>query len=498
MNNSKHATKWGLWAAAFILLAWFAAAPNRMQAQNTGDNAVGNGGTVTNSKAFIDASAFEGLLAPVGDLCSVLNYIYSSANTANPIPPTGAVIDARGIAVGIGAPCANTNPWPTSGTVPPTTVLLPAGTIEIVSTWQVPSGTHIIGERRNTNIYPSTSFTGSYMIEMGPSSCTAGSAPVVIEDVTLEGASSTPYPDINGIDNECSGAHSYIDHVIIQLAGIGLHIASGASGSGPYSNINYIADKFCYNNLGETCPSRCVEISAQTRGIRGMTCTMYSTSSSTNKKDAAVLLDGVDNVIEDVHFEGFYNGILVGDTAIAAGSSLINVTSGTGQGPTVNAIHICNPGNPATSTSCTAYTVTSTNTPGDITISQVVNNTVNNTGTNAYSAALILDDLTSTAVGVSPGSSIEYTAGIYAVGRSMAGGYSRFSTTNTNTSSQTSTNPATPVWATASLGASQLPETPCPIGSIFSNAAGTTGSKDTIYVCQFNSGGTATQWTGLY
>jgi hypothetical protein len=483
MRFAKTVARWNL-AAVLAVLA-ISGFPVSLQAQSLGNNTVYNASNATtNSTAYIDASAFAKDAngpASASDLCTVLNYIYS---TSGIIPSTGAVIDARGIAVGMSNPCT-ASPWNGVSSPPPTTVLLPPGGIFIPNTWVVPSGTHLIGERRNTNFGITSAFpTGNFMIQMGPSSpcsCPAtGCAPVVVQDIALE---PTATLDINGIDNECSGPLSYLDHIaFFDVAGIGLKIGPGAADSGPYTTLTYGAGSYCETN--QPCPSRCVEIQAPTRGLHSMTCTMASTTTSTNKKDAAILLDANNNSIEGIHFEGFYDGVLVGDTASAAGSVLLHLTSGNGAGPVTNTVHICNPGNPASGTSCTSYT---NNTPGDIAISQVVNNTNN--------SHLIQDDVTGTSVGIAPGLTKEYTAGLYTLGEVVGGGYSRFSTTTTTTSSQ-GTTPATPVWGVANLG-STTPATPCPIGSIFSNPGGTSGSSDTIFVCEFNSTGTATQWTGV-
>jgi hypothetical protein len=481
MTIKKRTGNWS-WLVATLAVLGLYAAPINSKAQVPGNNAVwsGSSASVTASTAFIDASVFAHNTnghASLNDLCSVLSYIYSSANTFNPIPATGAVIDARGIPVGASSQCANTNPWP--ATAPPTTVLLPAGVITIFSTWQVPSGTHLIGQRRNTIISPcvynGTSclfVTGSYLMDMGPTSCScpaAGCPPVVVEDVTFQGSQSAPYANYNGIDNECSGALSYVDHIVFDLAGIGLHIAAGAAGSGPYSNINYIGSTYCnVNNLGSSCPSHCVEIMAPTRGVHGITCTLNTHAASPAITNGGILLDASNNSIEDIHIEGFYDGVLIGDSAAAGALSLLHLTSGDGglnSGPVMNTVHIS-----------TSFPVT------DVAISQVVNNT--------SGGDLIKDDVTNTIVGTGT-SGHEYSAGLYALGEvvpgTVAAGYSRFSTTTT----KSSTTAATPVWGVAAL-TSGTPPTPCSVGAIFSNTNGAIGSSNTIYVCQ-----SSTTWSPL-
>jgi len=461
-----------------VLLISFSTLSSYVHAQVLGDNTIyGAGASTTNSKAFIDASAFATSAAgPAGgnDFCKILSYIYSASNTVNPIPAAGAVIDARGIATGSGVPCATgVNPWPTSGTVPPTTVLLPPGGLFLAGTWQVPSGTHLIGERRTTNLNPVSGVfpSGAFMIQMGPSSCScpaSGCPPVVLEYLTLQNTGTTP-AYVSGIDNECSGPGSYVDHIVMfQIGGVGIKVGANAAGSGPYTSINYGGSGYCMG-LGNTvsCPSQCVNLLASTRGVHGITCTMKSTTATNRSDEAAIHVNG-QNSLEDLHFEGFYDGVVLGDASSAAGSSVLNVTSGNGgtsSGPVINAIHICNP------TSHVGACLSTATATGDVTISGVTNNT--NIG------LLIQDDVTSTSVGNPPGSSHEFVTGLYALGKPAAGGNSRFSITPATTPS-----PGTPTWAAA---ASASPSAPCPVGSVYSNTNGTT-KLNTIYVCKISSG----------
>ena len=451
---------------------------------NAGNNAIWvNSSTISPSTAYIDADAFSasnGGPPTNTDLCLTLQYIYA---TAGLIPAGGAVIDARGIAVGLSKPCT-VNPW-AGLTPPPTTVLLPAGGIFLQAMWTVPSGTHLIGQRRNTNIglAPTNTIGTGFMIRMGPAapcSCPAtGCAPVVLEQVTLQ-PTSTVSTYVAGIDNECSGPLSYLDHVnFYQLAGVGLFVGSGAAGSGPYTALSYTAGDYCFNNSGP-CPSQCVNLQATTRGVHGITCTMQS-NTSTNRADEAAIIVNAQNSIEDIHIEGFYDGVLVGSTGSAAGSTLLHLTSGNGgssSGPVLNTVHICNPASPAPNTACTGY---ASSNAGDIFISDVTNNTGNG-------GLLIKDDVTSTSVGVPPGSSIEYVTGLYSLGEALAGGYSRFSTTTATTPS-----PGTPTWGVANLGSSS-PSTPCPAGSVFSNTGGSS-KADAVYVCEFS--GSSTVWNAV-
>lgn len=454
-------------------------------AQTSGNNAVSSGAGTIASTAFIDASAFYGSSIGGTNICAIINYVYNNVSLGN-----GAVIDARGIAIGSSHPCT-VNPWnAVSSSVAPTTLLLPGGTIYINTQWTVPSGTHVIGEGRSTILSLASTWTAptnNYMIQMGPSTCPGG-APVVLEQLSFQPASSNAGDNINGIDNECSGALSYVDHIVfLWLSGVGIHVGSGAAGSGPYTNINYAAGDYCENQgIGTVCPSQCVNLQGATRGVHGITCTMASTTSNFRTDEAAIHLDAA-NSIEDTHFEGFYDGIVVGDTASAAGSSLLHLTSGNGgssSGPVINTVHICNPA--SLSGACTNYGGSSTADLGDITISQVTNNT--NVG------VLIKDDVTSTNIGVPPGSSVEYVTGLYSLGQIVAGASATLGYTRLNSSAATSTSPVAgaPIWATAS---STTPATPCPIGSMFSNTGGTS-KTNTIYVCESNGSG-GTEWNAV-
>ena len=149
-------------------------------AQSSGNNAISSGAGTIASTAFIDASAFYGSTIGGTNICAILNYIYTPANHL--IPAGGAVIDARGIAVGQSPTSrqCTTNPWNGVTSPPPTTVLLPGGTIYISAQWTVPSGTHIIGEGRYTILTLTSTWTApanNYMIQMGPASCPGGVLP---------------------------------------------------------------------------------------------------------------------------------------------------------------------------------------------------------------------------------------------------------------------------------------------------------------------------------
>jgi len=203
-------------AVLFILMR-FLTCPTPVHAQGTGtqgQNAVfGSSGCCVGSSAFLDASA---LAANVNnpDFCSVLNYVL-----LNKVPTTGAVIDARGLpgTTGTSMRCS-ASPWAGITSPPPSTILLPPGTIVISSPWGLPSNTHLIGEGDNdpSNSTPGTTIqvSGSFLapgplIQFGSS---AGATGISVERLTLDGKGMT---STNGIVNQYAGTNSYVDHVAL-------------------------------------------------------------------------------------------------------------------------------------------------------------------------------------------------------------------------------------------------------------------------------------------
>jgi hypothetical protein len=110
-----------------------------------GQNAVYYSGSPTPSPAFIDASMFAGSVSSP-NFCSVLNYVLNPLNGI--IPSTGAVIDARGLpdSTPPTSMTCSASPWVGITNPLPSTILLPAGTIQISSSWVLPSNTRLIGE----------------------------------------------------------------------------------------------------------------------------------------------------------------------------------------------------------------------------------------------------------------------------------------------------------------------------------------------------------------
>lgn len=385
----RSASSWMFLAIVAVLACWLSAFPAVAQ---RGQDAVYNSSNgVTNSPAFIDASMFG---AQNTDICAVLNFIMSPGHG---YPLAGAVIDARGLpgTTGTGMTCT-ASPWAGITNPPPSTILLPAGTIVIPTTWVLPSNTRLVGEGENNPLSskPGTTIqavSGALllaMIQFGSSS----SSGISVEQLTLDGQAQA----VHGIENRFSQANTYVDHVTLyQILGTGLLISSSgtssATNSGPYTDITF--DTGGYSGAPSTACAQIIGTSG-TRGIHGLKC-----KSETQDANAAVLVDASNNSIEDVTIVGFYDGILVGANAAAQSNVLVNIIGDTAAGSTpVNAVHISNH-----------------NTVTDLSIMGASNSGLSGTYT-------IQDDVTGPHL-------LDQTIGIYALGESAGSGvHSRFST----------------------------------------------------------------------
>jgi hypothetical protein len=273
---------WMYLGIAAVLACGLSAFPTLANAQGTeGQDAVYSAsGGVVGSSSFIDASQF-GL--STSNICKVLNGILSGSG----YPATGAVIDARGLpgTTGTSMTCTTANPSPWAGITspPPSIILLPSGTIQIPSTWILPSKTHLIGEGVEippapsnlssvpaTNIQALSNFS-SPMIQFGSSSVCSSSvcSGISVEQLTLNGNGQS----IDGIDNEYSQTNTYVDHIALyQILANGLLISSSGSGSainsGPYTNIT-----FDTGGSSGTVSTVCARLATSgTRGIHGLRC----------------------------------------------------------------------------------------------------------------------------------------------------------------------------------------------------------------------------------
>jgi hypothetical protein len=440
--------------SAPILLYWISVVPTAagQGASLQGQDAVYNSSsTATNSPSFIDASMFKGNAT---DICGVLKFIFSTLYPAN-----GAVIDARGLNSGNTNMTCSASPWAGIRNPPPSTILLPTGTIQIPSTWVLPSKTHLIGEGveipppPNLNNVPGTNIQAmnnfsSPMIQFGSSSVcsSSGCSGISVEQLTLNGNGQS----IDGIDNQYSQTNTYVDHVALyQILAAGLSVSNvpggnfSATNSGPYTNIT-----FDTGGSSGTSTTVCARLATSgTRGIHGLRC-----KSETNDAPAAVLLDGSNNSIEDVTIVGFFDGVLVGSNAAARSNVLVNVIGDTSEPPgdltPVNAVHISNH-----------------NTVTDLSIMGVSNSGLSGTHT-------IEDDVTLPSA--SPWISGTSVA-IYALGRADRGGYTRLTTSL-----------SVPHWT---VGTTAPPTSGgCTRGSLYSCTNGTSGVN-----CG-NSVGTAALW----
>jgi hypothetical protein len=479
-NTKKQVSSSGV--ATILLFLFGLSISSPVEAQTIEPGSVGNSavyqgsGQVTGSSAMIDASVFPG-----NDVCAKINAVLTSPS----FPSRGAVIDARGILVpAVVLNCMTGSPWqgtPPANGWPPATILLPPGAITIHNTWVLPNGTRIIGERRNTTtMLPAPDLPdGSTMVQMGandPAVCPKlGGLPVCkgigVQWITFDGEFRNPPTGapLNGVDNEVSQDLSFVDHSAFRfLEGFGVKVGPGAANSGPYSNLVFAAGG---TTQGETPETAAVIFQASTRGLHGMTCTANGDAYGCTHLQAG------NNTVENIHIEGFVDGVVVGDSAPSggrvAGVVMMSIDAGHGgnTGPVVNVIHICDPSNPAPGTACSA---------GNWSISDVtVLGATAEFGTVASPVA-IQDDLSDATLLTSNTSATD--VGLYVLGEPVTIGtntaYSRFTTTFVTNQGQ-----PVPAWGVGDLGSTEQLPTPCATGTVFSNTASRLDSNHTLYVC---------------
>jgi hypothetical protein len=447
-------------SAIWIFSLWCATAPQRASAQTVtgsqklGDNAIWtNSTTITGSSAFIDASVFSGT-----DICAKIANALSSSSF-----PAGGVLDARAVLTGSLGTCAS-SPSDLLSSPPAATILLPAGVITLPDTWVLGNQMRIIGEGRGqTTITPSSTFStskGSALLQMGSSSCTTTSpcTGIVISELWVQGNTGETVP-ADGIDNPYAGAFSYVEHATVSyFTGNGLLIegavaSSGsntylADGSGPYSDL--IISNVSTGTSAATASTTCINLQAQTRGIHGLTCT------ANGSPTAGSYLDGSNNTIEDVHFEGVITGVLVGSQHVAAGNSVINVSGADGSGPVDYDIQVSS----------------NTQTGGSPNVSDLTLEGISPYG--FIKDFVVLDNLTGVSIPKAD------NVALYALGNSFGSGYSLFSTTPVTPSSSVPTN-GLPTWGVGGTNLGSTTETCNTPGALYSNTAGGTGS--TVFVC---------------
>jgi hypothetical protein len=192
------------------------------------------------------------------------------------------------------------------------------------------------------------------------------------------------------------------------------------------------------------------------------------------------------DTIEDVHVEGFYDAVVVGDNANnqnaqVSGNTLLNINAASGKGPVFNTVHIC-AGVAVPNTACNTTTGTP---PMDLALFGI-----RMVPGQFYAGTPIRDDLNGVNVNTPSANNIPASVAMYILGEQVQNSaqHSRFSTAFTGlTQSSTPTPLPVPSWG---VGTSPAPTGGCNgIGSLYSNTTG--GAKSTIYVC------TATGWVPI-
>ena len=208
-----------------------------------------------------------------------------------------------------------------------------------------------------------------------------------------------------------------------------------------------------------------------TRGIHGLTCTRKGSGTHGGTGPAGIFLNSPNNTLEDIHFEGFIDGIRVGSQVPNSGQTidtsanvLINVNGGTSSLDTMtNVVRVCAP-------SGTGACGNSNNIVGDLTMEAI--SATRSCSTNCNMTNVIEDDLTSTNIPFL--NQIETSVAEYVLGESVFGGYSKYAT-----------SPVTGI-ATWGVGAAK-PTSSCQSGSLFSNTSGVAGGPGgnyTLWVCK--------------
>jgi len=448
-NANTPVSRWTRPACAVVLVALYVMCSSAASAQATlGYNIVQGSTGNLDSSSFLDASAFTGT-----DVCAKL---YAAISATYPTGPR--VVDGRGLNSGnTTMTCASgSTPWQqgSSSTLHQSIVLLPAGTITINTTWIIPAQTQVFGEGpRNTTIVANTGFSGDMIEFGGAANCSSQCFAIGVSDLMVNGNSQS----INGIVNSWAGEQSYVNNVSIhEVAETGLYIGSGGTNSGPYTNLSITSVS------SGVAATACVKIEgASTRGFHGMTCTSDYIE-STGGPTAGVYLDGDSNTIEDLHFEGFHDGIVVGDIGMARGNVIFNVTGSGGgnSGAIDNVVEICS------STAVSPCTVAS-----DVTDLSLLG--INANQGQFHTVYMVKDDETSTDI-AAPAYPAQGFLGLYALGEKIGSGYSRFVT-------NTSGAPEIPTWGVGST----VPGSSCTgqNGSLFSNTGVIVSNPATLWAC---------------
>jgi hypothetical protein len=503
------------WTVVGVVIAGLCcfALPSAMQAQQSYNAVWQNSTSLTSSSAFVDASALCSGVGGTGgtnncsgvDFCSVLASALDEVKSTSGVSTSG-VVDARGVLPYVGGSVGghqdcDEDPFGPSGAnisltnTYPITVLLPASNIRLHSTgWTLPSNVRLVGEGQYTNL-TAYNFSSTDILDMGGTGCSPNPCSgISIEHLTLSGYQSGSAGNTqNGIVNQYAQQSSYVNDVSLSnIGGIGIKVTSNGTNSGPYSNINFVADSLgnngnCSGGVAGTCPV-CVDIEAQTRGIHGATCigaggvTGYNTGNDVAGA-SAVYVNASNNTVENIHIEGFWDGIEVGETTNAVGNVVIaNITGAFGgSGYVNNVVHICGAQGNTGLGKCATY---STANVSDVTVLHATDGN-NGGGTGSLDTSMVEDDVTGTTLNPYSGSKTGATVGMYILGEPIGGGYSRF-TSNPGANLTGTSGSAVATWGAGGTapGSSCASPTSVP-GAVYSNTSGVTNSS--IYVC---SGGT--------
>jgi len=489
--------RWMLLGTIVVFLGFLSVSPTRVEAQTTGDNAVYNASSMccAPSAAFIDASAFcttaGACTHTADDFCVVVNKALKA------LPLTGGVVDARNVVDPnngeIFCSVAGETPWLQSGvfTTTPSEILLPPAFIYIQTPWILPDRTRIFGDGMlgtfGTFIWAAQgsqgTFTGTEMIYMGYNGTPTGypSAPcpnanicngVSVENLTLN-AQQQAYSgtEIGGIVNTNSEALSYVNQVAFADV-LGTNLQVSAPNSGPYTDITFTA---CTGTPGQGgCPhgtvatTACVQLQGSTGGFHGFTC-IGGAGPTYPAPTGGVELNSSGNSIEDIHFEGIQDGVLIGNTTSAEGDVVFNVEgSNSPSGNVTDVIHLCGPKS-ASGGDCPTTTQVS-----DIALFGLTSG-----GSPPPLPNTILDDVTGTTLS-NPGTSSNDTdqcVGMYVLGELVAGS----SSSGTAEYSRFTTSPRVPTWGVGN----NVPGSSCSSpGALYSNTGATfSNGVNTIFVC---------------
>jgi hypothetical protein len=423
--------------------------------------------TQNGSGIYVDASQFTS-----GDFCARIAAAINSIGGA----PNGATVDARGINAGGTNGCHN-SPWNGVSASYSIVLLLPAGTINISSTWVIPNSTRVVGEGSGvTTIKDAVGLNP--MLSMGSSACSPCMG-VSVEELTINGNNVA----IQGILNQYSQEHSYVRNVTItNVQGTGLVVQAnsttnpvGSSGnSGPYENLYITA-----GGDNNSTTNECAEFGGTgkfagptaTRGIHGMNCIGNGTA------PVGIQLDTSNTTVENVRVSGFTTGIVVGDLAInqfpVQGDVLISIAAGQLGGFTMtNLIELSNAGN-CTSVNPPACPSIETNT-SDIDLFGVFNGSGGGIATNT-----INDQLTGTVVTKSQAVQV----GMYVLGQPLNPAASLAQ------SSRFTTVPSYASWAVGATTAVMAGSSCTTLGTLYSNTLGANGGKNNLYACVATSSG---------